>query len=386
MMIQNSILLDLAVIIVAAEIGSVIFTKLKLSPILGMLVAGIVIGPFSPGFSVDPSRVSDIAQLGAVLLMFGIGLNLDTSLLKEVRFTSIGIALAGSLISFVLGWGVGLAWGLGGIASAFLGVMVMSTSSTMSLKLMEDSFIKYNRPVASVIGGVVLDDIFGLMGMTLVASIFLSREVSMVTLLTGAGLILVMILLIILLGRQAIPRVLSFTERFSPGSELMLAIAICFFLAYVSTLVELSPYIGAFFAGSIIASTRYAKEVSSYIKPTRTLFSGVFFAAIGMLIDPTHIPLILPISLAISAVAIIGKLVGGLSILSVRRVFSIKTTILVSAFLIPRGEVALIVAGYGVAIGACPPEFLSIGGLIMIITTLATIFIVRMMKPEKIFA
>jgi Sodium/hydrogen exchanger family. len=100
----------------------------------------------------------------------------------------------------------------------------------------------------------------------------------------------------------------------------------------------------------------------------------VFFAAMGMLINPAHIIPILLIAIVISVLAVFGKFIAGLSVLRLQKT-TMSTAVSASTFLIPRGEVAMIVAGYGVAIGACPPEFLSIGALIMIITTLITIFL-----------
>ena len=154
--------------------------------------------------------------------MFSAGLNLDFYALKKVKFTFTSIAITGSMLSFILGYMFGISMGWNTIPSAFLGVMIMSTSSTMALKFIEDSNIKQDRSVTAIIGAVASDDIFGLICMTIVANIFLGEEVHIIKSVTGTSLIVAAMVISIYLGRKTIPSMLDITKKISPGSELLL--------------------------------------------------------------------------------------------------------------------------------------------------------------------
>lgn len=369
-MAYESFLLDLAVIIVAAEVGSIIFNRLRLSPVLGMLIVGIVLGPFTPGFTVDPASIADIAELGAIFLMFSIGLEMDLSTLSRVKYTTVSILVLGTSLSFVAGLllGLGLGWSLK--TSSFLGAMLVATSTTTALRLMSDLGTRRGMTMEAVAGSIVLDDLAGLMVMSLISSIFVEEMTSLPMIVAGLALVVVLMLLIIFLGSRIIPLTLDITSTASSGSEILLAIAICFILAFVFSLLNLSSYMGAFFAGAIIASTKYSVSVSVYIKPLRDIFSGVFFVSMGMLVNPTNILPVLPVALLISIVSMV-KFFGGFIPILIKKA-PLYDVVTAGMYLLPKGEVAIIVAGYGISAGALGPEFLAIGAVMMVFTILVT--------------
>jgi len=369
-MTYESFLLDLAVIIVAAEVGSIIFNRLRLSPVLGMLIVGIILGPFTPGFTVDPASIADIAELGAIFLMFSIGLEMDLSTLSRVKYTTVSILVLGTSLSFVAGLllGLGLGWSLK--TSSFLGAMLVATSTTTALRLMSDLGTRRGMTMEAVAGSIVLDDLAGLMVMSLISSIFVEEMTSLPMIVAGLALVVVLMLLIIFLGSRIIPLTLDITSTASSGSEILLAIAICFILAFVFSLLNLSSYMGAFFAGAIIASTKYSVSVSVYIKPLRDIFSGVFFVSMGMLVNPTNILPVLPVALLISIVSMV-KFFGGFIPILIKKA-PLYDVVTAGMYLLPKGEVAIIVAGYGISAGALGPEFLAIGAVMMVFTILVT--------------
>lgn len=190
-------------------------------------------------------------------------------------------------------------------------------------------------------------------------------------------------LFIIYLGSKLIPLILDITRTASSGSEMLFAVAICFILAFVFASLNLSSYMGAFFAGSIIASTKYSATISVYTRSLRDVFSGIFFVSMGMLVNPTNILPTLPVALLISIVSMV-KFFGGFIPIYLKGAH-IYDAIIGGIYLLPKGEVAMIVAGYGVSIGALSSDFLSIGAVIMIFTTLITTLLARSIniKSEK---
>jgi CPA2 family monovalent cation:H+ antiporter-2 len=169
---SESLLLNLAIVITAAEIGSIAFKRLQLSPVLGMFIAGIILGPFTPGLTIDPASISDIAELGAVFLMFNIGLEMDLQVIGKVKYTAPSILIMGASVSFVAGLllGLGLGWSLR--TSAFLGAMLVATSTTTALRLMSDLGARHTMTMEAVAGSIVLDDLAGLIVMSVVSSLF----------------------------------------------------------------------------------------------------------------------------------------------------------------------------------------------------------------------
>jgi CPA2 family monovalent cation:H+ antiporter-2 len=390
----ESLLLNLAIVITAAEIGSIAFKKLQLSPVLGMFIAGIILGPFTPGLTIDPASISDIAELGAVFLMFNIGLEMDLQVIGKVKYTALFILIMGASVSFVAGLllGLGLGWSLR--TSAFLGAMLVATSTTTALRLMSDLGARHTMTMEAVAGSIVLDDLAGLIVMSVVSSLFVGELTSLPMMATGLVLVVVLMLVIIYLGSKIIPLTLDVTSMASPGSEVLFAIAICFIFAFVFSFLNLSSYMGAFFAGSIIASTkrpstvsahtksaRYSSTVSIYIKSLSDVFSGIFFVSMGMLVDPTNILPILPVALLISVVSMV-KFFGGFIPIYLKKA-PIYDAIAAGIYLIPKGEVAIIVAGYGISIGVLGSEFLSIGAVMMIFTTLITTLAARFIRNAE---
>ena len=391
---SESLLLNLAIVITAAEIGSIAFKKIKLSPVLGMFIAGIILGPFTPGLTIDPASISDIAELGAVFLMFNIGLEMDLQVIGKVKYTALSILIMGASVSFVAGLllGLGLGWGLR--TSAFLGAMLVATSTTTALRLMSDLGARHTTTMEAVAGSIVLDDLAGLIVMSVVSGLFVGELTSLPMMATGLVLVVVLMLVIIYLGSKIIPLTLDVTSIASPGSEVLFAIAICFIFAFVFSSLNLSSYMGAFFAGSIIASAkrpstvsahtksaRYSSTVSIYIKSLSDVFSGIFFVSMGMLVDPTNILPILPVALLISVVSMV-KFFGGFIPIYLKKA-PIYDAIAAGIYLIPKGEVAIIVAGYGISIGVLGSEFLSIGAVMMIFTTLVTTLAARFIRNAE---
>ncbi|GEM_PF-1128448 len=371
-----SLLLDFAVVLIVAEVGGTLFRFLHLPRVVGMVVAGIVIGPFTPGIVVDQVALADLALLGAVFLMFSIGLSFDIRMFRKLGWRPFLLAGLGVGASFGLGLGLGIAIGWGMLTSMFLGLVLTSTSSTLGLKFLADFDLTDTPGVELVTAAILIDDIMALVLMTIAVGVASPTAPSAVALLTGLGILFGLALLLVWLGSHALPRILKATDRFSPSSTMMVAVSAALLVSFAFAVLGLPPLVGAFFAGSIVGSTEYGARVSRQLSPVTAIFTGVFFTSIGFLIDPGKILGVLGLSLAAIGVAVVGKVVPG--VLALPRLAGVDRTGAwkLSAVLVPRAEISLIIAQYGILIGAST-ELLPLAMMVMLGTALLPGLLVR---------
>ncbi|TLZ43234.1 MAG: cation:proton antiporter [Methanobacteriota archaeon] len=333
----EQLLLDFAVVLIAAEIGGALFRRIRLPRAVGMLVAGILLGPFTPGYIVEPNGpTANLAVLGAVFLMFTTGLSFDIRNFRKLGIWPFLLAASGVGTSFLGGLSLGLAVGWPALPATFLGLILTSTSTTLSLKLLADTGFG-SAPGADVVtASILIDDIVALIFMTAVVSFASPSPVPPISLVLGLLLIFGLAAFLVFIGRHALPPILRATDAVSPPSVVMFAVSFGLLISFAFAVLGLPPLVGAFFAGSIVASTEYGPRVSRHITPLAALFMGVFFATIGLLIDPSRIPGVLLLSLATIGVAAIAKFLPALFVL--RRLSGVRTEAVwpLATFLIPR--------------------------------------------------
>lgn len=293
----------------------------------------------------------DLAVLGAVFLMFTTGLSFDIRNFRKLGAWPFLLALAGVGASFVGGLVLGFAVGWPFLWATFLGLILTSTSTILSLKLLADSGFGGVSGADIVTASILIDDIVALSFMTVVVGLASPSPLPPLTVIAGLGGILGLAALLVFLGRHALPPLLRTTDAISPPSVVLFAVSFGLLISFAFAVLGLPPLVGAFFAGSIVASTEYGPRVSRHITPVAALFMGVFFASIGFLIDPTRIPGVFFLSVAVVGVATVAKFVPG--VLIVRRAASVRAEAAwpLAAFLIPRAEISLIIAQYGISVG-----------------------------------
>ena len=364
-MAGEQLLLDFAVILIAAEIGGSAFRRIRLPRAVGMLVAGIVLGPFTPGYSVHQSAVADLAVLGAVFLMFTTGLSFDIRGFRKLGAWPFLLAIAGVSVSFLGGVMLGLAFGWAFLPATFLGLILTSTSTTLSLKLLADSGYGAVRGADLITASILIDDIVALSLMTFVVGLASPSPLPPLYVLAGLLGVLGLATFLVFVGSHALPPVLRATDSVSPSSVIRVALSFGLLISFAFAVLGLPPLVGAFFAGSIVASTEYGPRVSRHITPVAAVFMGVFFASIGFQINPSTVPGVLLLSLAATGVAAAAKFVPGLLILPRAAGVRAETVWPLATFLIPRAEISLIIAQYAVTIGITP-DLLAVAMALMI--------------------
>jgi CPA2 family monovalent cation:H+ antiporter-2 len=359
-----------------AFIFGVLANRMRLSPLVGYLVAGVVIGPFTPGFVADQALASQLAELGVVLLMFGVGLHFSLHDLASVRAIAITGALGQMALVTLLGFGLGRAigWPAGGALVFGLALSVASTIVVLR-GLQERREIQTERGRIAV-GWLVVEDLVMVLALVLlpaltpmggwhqrpsamnsgVASLLAPDTLAGAVALTAAK-VAAFGLLILGVGRRLIPWVLHYVAHTGSRELFRLSVlAIALGVAFGSAeMFGVSFALGAFFAGMILAESPLSQQAAQETLPLRDAFAVLFFVSVGMLFDPSILvraPLTL---LAACVIVIVGNATAVFGIVLAFG-YSPKTALVMAASLSQIGEFSFVLAGLGVGLGLLPPE------------------------------
>lgn len=351
--------------LVVAFLMGALAHRLKVSPIAGYLLAGVIVGPFTPGFVADAGLANQLAEIGVILLMFGVGLHFSLQDLLSVR----KIAIPGALVQITAAtlMGMGLAWLLGwGLAGGFVFGLALSVASTVVLlrALQGHNLIETERGRIAV-GWLIVEDLAMVLALVLLpalggvmngaagsgASSLIAPLAS--TFFKVAGFIGLMLLV----GRRIIPAALHWVAHTGSRELFRLAVlAIALGVAFGAAFVfDVSFALGAFFAGMILGETPLSRRAAEETLPLRDAFAVLFFVSVGMLFNPAvvveqPVPL-----LATVAIIIVGKSIA--AFLIVRSFdYSGGTALTVAASLAQIGEFSFILAALGTELGMLPPE------------------------------
>ena len=344
------LIVDIVIALGAATIGGYIAQRLGLPALIGYILAGLAIGPNTPGLVADQDRVQLLANLGVALLMFGLGVEFSLREIVRVRRAAL---LGGGIqipLTIVLGTAAGLAggWTIG--AALLLGGAFAISSSIVALKTLLGRG-EMESPHARVALGLGIVQDFSLAPMLALVPVIAGQR--------GGGLPIVQSLLIsgvvltgaFLLGTRLVPPLLRVVALTGSRELFMLTIvAIALGVALATHAVGLSLGLGAFLAGIVVSESDFEEQVLADIIPVRDIFATLFFVAVGMLIDPFVLLAQLPLVLALAAVLVAGKLLiigGALLAAGVDH----RTSTLAAVFMSQMGEFSFILAGSGLAYG-----------------------------------
>ena len=355
-----------------------IFHWLRQPVILGYIIAGIIIGPFTPPFPLiqDIDVVDVIAELGIILLMFSLGLEFSLKKLRRVgRVAVIGGAIQ-ILIAFTLGYQVGLLLGWGTLNSLFLGGALSISSTALIVKVLEDQRRMAEQSSQVVFGILVFEDFAAIAMIAIFSGLGSGNSIGIGE--TGPVLLklAVFVFASILLGLSVVPRLMDYVMG-SGRRELsvIVGLGLCFGMALLSRSLDLSVAAGAFIAGALVAESQRSEQFSRTMGPIRDMFAAIFFVAIGMLLDPAYLVDYWPHILLFSLVLIIGKVVAG-SLATFLLGYSHHTAIQSGMKLAQIGEFSLILVKVGQDTGTVEPFLYPLILGVVALTTLSTPYIV----------
>ena len=365
----TQILVDIVVVLLAAKIAAEIAERVGVPAVIGEIVAGIIVGPSVLGL-LDTNNVLDVlGELGVILLLLEVGLELSISDLRSVGKSSLSVATIGVLTPVALGIGTGLAFGESGNTALFLGTALAATSVGITARVFSDLGALTRVEGRTVLGAAVADDVMGLVLLTIVVRVVTSGSVDVIDVVKIVAIALAFLVFSVGIGTRYGPKVFQFVDRNSRSAGTFVAIALAFTLVFalLADAAELAPIVGAFAAGVALSGSAPAARVRRELAPVGHLFIPVFFLQIGVHADLSAFtsPSLLALIAVLVVVASIGKLVAGFGLLG-----GTGDRLLVGLGMLPRGEVGLIFASIGLANGVLTKNLYSALVAVVLLTTL----------------
>ena len=370
---------------VCAFVGGMAAQRLRLPPLVGYLVAGIAIGPFTPGFVGDMALAAQLAELGVILLMFGVGLHFSLKDLMAVR----AIALPGAIVQIAAAtaMGAGLAGGFGWSLGAGLvfGLALSVASTVVLLRALEGKGLLDSDKGRIAVGWLIVEDLAMVLALVLLPALAPSLGGKagegighgaaghglLATLSLTFAKVGVFVAVMLVGGRRLVPHLLAMAARTGSRELFTLAVLACAVgIAYGSAeLFGVSFALGAFFAGMVLAESDLSHQAAAESLPLQDAFAVLFFVSVGMLFDP-GILVREPLSvLGVLAVIVVGKSLAAVAIVLAFG-HPVGTALTIAASLAQIGEFSFILAGLGIGLGLLPEQGrdLILGGALLSIT------------------
>jgi Kef-type K+ transport system membrane component KefB len=361
-------LLLLAVILVSAKILGELAERIGQPAIVGELLAGVILGPSLLGY-VDPTlpALHLTAEIGVVLLLFGIGLETDLKRLLSVGVAATAVAVVGVLLPFVAGYFVSRALGLALLPAIVAGAALTATSVGITARVFSDLGRLKTIEGQIVLGAAVIDDVIGLVILAIVSDLVAGTAPTVMGVVRTTAVAFGFLAAAVIAGRFVVPPIFALIARTGKEHTLAsMALALAFFLAVLASNVGSALIVGAFAAGLVLAPTEHVHIVERGIVRLANVFVPIFFVAVGAAVDVRTFGsgAVVSVGLALTAVAIVGKFAAGYAPIWVR---ARKTVIGVG--MIPRGEVGLIFAQTGLTAGVIDAGEYSALMLMVLVTT-----------------
>ena len=382
------ILGNLLIIIIVARLAAELAELIKIPAVLGEIIAGIIIGPSALGL-IDPIKNLDVAnmvlllgEIGVILLLFQVGLEMDLGEMAKVGKPALLVALIGVLVPFAAGFGVASAFGESGEISLFIGAALTATSVGITARVLGDLRALALRESRIVLGAAVADDVLGLIILTVVVKVVTEGSISASVVFETIGLALGFLVITGLLAIYVIPKAFTRIDRVAKSSTTIVAISFALTLAFslLANQAKLAFIIGAFMAGLAVGRSQQHERIAEGLNPLGHIFIPVFFASIGINadLDAMFQPSVLALATVLTVVAIIGKLIAGFGIGR-----SPGDKLLIGIGMIPRGEVGLIFASIGLSKGILDDELYGALLLMVLVTTLITPPLLRLKLAKR---
>ncbi|MFN2636773.1 MAG: cation:proton antiporter [Gemmatimonadaceae bacterium] len=363
------LLLVLAVVLLTTRALSFLAEKLGQPTILGELLGGVVLGASVLGI-LDPSdlAIHTLAQLGLLILLFEIGLETDLRALTRVGGTAAVVAVVGVVLSFALGYGTLSALGVGRLAAVVCAASLTATSIGISTRVLAELGFLQTEEGRVVLGAAVLDDIIGLVILSIIGSFVTGEAISASGVARTTAIAFGFVALAILVGSFVVPPLFQAARRLrSPSTIAVMGLAFAFLLAALAGMLGSAIIVGGFVAGVLLNRIEQADHVKSSARAMGSLLTPIFFASVGASVDLRALaePRTLFITLVLLVAGGIGKMIAGYAPVWVK-----GSRTLIGVAMLPRGEVELIVAQTGLAIGALNASLFGAITLMVLLTTL----------------
>ena len=377
----EQILQDFAVIMIIATAMALIFYRLKQPLVIGFIVAGIIIGPHTPPFSLihEVDALNLFAEIGVVLLLFTVGMEFPINKLKKIGRKAIIIATSEAFGTLIIGFFTARELGLVFYDSLFLALSISVTSTVIVMRVLGELNMLKEEASTIILGTAIIEDILVISLLAIFQSTAgANGNISINEIILSIGVTVAFILGVLIIGSRTVPKLIDIVARTNQHDVLIVAaVGLAFGMAFLASELGISVAAGAFFAGVLVAESKSHAVTSVLSTPVKDIFAALFFVSVGALMDFKLIPLFI-----IPALVLIGVSIGAKFItvfLSCRgqkisKKTSARTAIGLSS---SGGELALVVAKGGNDIGATSSLVLPMVGTMTIVTTFIAPYVIK---------
>jgi len=388
----GQIIQDFSVIMIVASAMTFISFKFKQPLVIGYIIAGIIIGPHTPPFSLilNLDVLNLFAEMGIILLLFIVGMEFPIEKLRRIGKKALTIALSEAFGTFIIGFAVSFfILNFPFFDSAFAALAISVTSTVIIMKVLEELDIIKEEASYIILGVAIMEDIIIISMLAVLQSVSTSGNLSIVDILISISITMTFIVGVLLLGSKIIPKLINFIGKFHQHEVLLLVVlGLAFGLSFLSYQIGISVATGAFFAGVLIAESKVHAVTRILATPIRDMFGALFFVSVGALMDmsllvifiiPAVILVVVSIAAKFLTVFISAKSQGFSSVTSMKAAFGLSSS---------GGELALVVAKGGVDTGLTSAFLLPMIGAMTIITTFISPYMIKLgwKLPDKILS
>ena len=361
---QTPLIATIAAGLMLAFVLGLIAQRLRVQPLVGYLLAGVMVGPYTPGFTADPALATELAEIGVILLMFGVGLHFSLKDLLSVGRIAVPGAIGQIAVATLMG--AGLSWALGWppLAGFVFGLALSVASTVVLIRALQDRHILETHRGRIAVGWLVVEDLAMVLALVLLPALAVATEGKgipptqiLLSLLATLAKVSIFVAIMLVVGRRVIPWLMHYTAHTGSRELFRLAVyAVALGVAYgAHYFFDVSFALGAFFAGMVLGESDLSQRAAEEAIPLRDAFAVLFFVSVGMLLNPmvfVDAPLAV---MATIAIIIVGKSAAAYLIV---RAFghSRSTAFTVSASLAQIGEFSFILIGIGIGLGMVPKE------------------------------
>ena len=351
----TAVLLDILIVLVAAKVAVEIAERVNVPAVVAEIVAGMIIGPSVLSLVGSEQTLRVLGELGVILLLLGVGMEMDLGELGAVGRAAMSVAVVGVVVPMVGGYAVATALGHDSNQSLFIGAALSATSVGITARVFSDLRALATVEARTVLGAAVADDVLGLVILTVVVRLVSEGSVSIADVALIVAVAVGFLVVTAALGSRFAPGLFHLLDRHAKSAGTLVALALAFTLAFaeLADAAKLAPIVGAFVAGLALSGSSAKERIQRELAPVGHLFIPVFFLGIGIDVEVESFvkPEVLGIAAGLLVVAVIGKVVASVGVFG-----SPGDKWLIGLGMIPRGEVGLIFATIGLNEGILGEE------------------------------
>ena len=376
---EVTFLQDLAVVMLVAGVTTIIFHRLKQPVVLGYILAGVIIGPYTPPLPLihDQQTIKTLSELGVIFLMFSLGMEFSLRKLRQVGVAALIAALLEILLMVLVGYEIGRFFGWRSMDSLFLGAILSISSTTIIVKALAELGKTREKFAELIFGILIVEDILAIVMIALLSGIAVSGSLQAGVVVKTLGVLAIFFAVTLVVGLLAVPRILGYVARFKSNEMLLITVlALCFGVSLLAVKLGYSVALGAFIIGAIIAEARELGKIEILTEPIRDMFSAVFFVAIGLLIQPALLLQYAVPILVITIVVVVGKILA-CSFGTFVSGNDTRTSLRVGMGLAQIGEFSFIIASLGLSLKVTSDFLYPIAVAVSVLTTFLTPYLIK---------